>query len=118
MSKALPDMLPITPATVEINGSRWPAKSTIWTGLRVHQGKAYDASIWSNDDHYLLVPWCHADDVSDGKDDAHYRLRPLDERYRFKKARNGSWVLVSAPASAKSVQPLMVLPKPAAVSTP
>lgn len=93
MARKPADILPITPATVEILGDKWPARSTIWAGLRLHEAVVRDVSIWSNDDHHLEVPWCHVNDPSDGDQDAIYRVRSLDERYRFVKARNGAWVL-------------------------
>lgn len=88
-------MLPITPATVTINGSAWSARSTIWAGLRLHQAKHRATCHWTGaPESNLAVPWCPVDDWRDAKHDCIYTLRPKDERYRFKRARNRSWVLV------------------------
>ena len=79
-----PKRLAICSATVEILGSHWPQKSTIWAGLRLHQAK-----LWGDD---LKVPWCHVNDYR-AVGDCIYRLSVKDERYRFVKARNGAWIL-------------------------
>ena len=81
------ERLPITPATVEINGSTYSSRSTIWAGLRLHEAL-------SGGDR-LRVPWCHIDDESDGDGDAIYTLYPRVVGYRFVRAANGSWVMES-----------------------
>ena len=92
MTRKPPQRLPITPATVSINGTLWSAKSDIWAGLFFHLADVRDYSIWSKDDHNLRVPWAHVDDIFT-PDDCYYRVRSRDPAYRFVKARNGAWVL-------------------------
>lgn len=90
--KKPPQCLPICSATVEILGSHWPQTSTIWSGLRLHEAEVREMGPVCPR-HHLAVPWCHIDYPSDGQDDAIYRLDAKDERYRFVRAVNGSWIL-------------------------
>ena len=82
MSKAR--YLPITPKTVEINGSVYRADCTIWAGLRLHEAAL------SGD--RLRVPWCHINDDWEAGGCV-YKLDPRKPGYRFAQARNGAWVL-------------------------
>lgn len=91
MSKGkLPQALPLTPATVSINGSNYGPRSTIWAGLR--WSEARDRSEWHSDPH-LSVPFCHIDEDERSEDCGWYRIRSKDDRYAFAKATNGAWVL-------------------------
>lgn len=96
--KKPPEYLAICSATVEILGSHWPQASTIWAGLRLHEATLREFGM-VGEDHSLAVPWCHINDVSDGENDAIYRLRAKNERYKFHKAENGAWVLRLKPAT-------------------
>lgn len=93
--------LPICSATVEVLGSRWPAKDIIWAGFLWEKAELRETSTLMEfvcagknvpQDHHLSVPWAHPDDPP-WDDDAWYRVRPKDGRYRFVLACNGAWVL-------------------------
>jgi len=90
--RGTPEYLPITPSTVEILGHNYLPTDTIWAGLRLSDAYVREVSLIEND-HHLAVPWCHINDPSHGADDAVYRVRSKDARYRFVKATNGAWVL-------------------------
>ena len=82
-------VLPICAVTASINGSRYGARDTIWAGFRWYTAEVRN---WS-DDHHLGVRWCHIDNDMPDDSCGIYRLRPLDDAYRFTRARNGMWVL-------------------------
>jgi len=79
--------LPLTPATIEINGSVYRADATIWAGFR------WPSAIVSHDATMLSVGWYHIDDMAGAN--CIYCIRPREKYagYRFVKARNGNWVL-------------------------
>lgn len=87
---------PLTSATVEIDGSCWGPKSTIWAGLRWHDAVFRASSIWSNDDPHLSVPFCHISDDMESEHCGWSRIRARDPEWKFVMAANGAWVLQKA----------------------
>ena len=83
---------PITPATVDINGSNWGPRSTIWAGLRWEAAVYRRVGPVSIDPH-LSVPFCHIDDDMPNDDCGWYRIRSRDEKWAFTIANNGAWIL-------------------------
>lgn len=84
-AKPLP-IVPLMPWTVDINGTPWSSRSTIWAGLRWHEAEMVTQEC-------LSVPFCHIDDDMPSHDCGWYRIRPRDSRYQFVQAKNGAFVL-------------------------
>ena len=57
------DTAPIGPKTVTVLGSHWK-EGPLWTGFDWTRAELRSASIWSNDDYHLGVPWMHPNDIS------------------------------------------------------
>lgn len=84
--------LPLVPSTVTINGHRYAPRDIIWAGMRWHSAQFRKHSLAANDPN-LSVPWCHPDDDMTDDECGWYRVRPLDQRGRFVKCRNGGWMI-------------------------
>lgn len=91
MTRKPPELLPLTPATVTVNGSNFGPRAIIWAGFQWTEGQIDGWHRISSRDHCLAVPWCHPDDDTCLR--GVYRVRPRDERYRFERAANGLFVL-------------------------
>lgn len=92
MTRKPPAILPLTSATVTVNGSRYGRRDIIWAGFRWAEG-IVNGGQQHAEDHVLSVPWCHPIDNVPSGDCGWYRVRPRDERYRFDRAANGLFVL-------------------------